>query len=101
MLLKYKTVLLTGGASGIGRASALMLAEEGARVLLCDRNAVGAAETIAMARGGVEFIALELTDTASIDACAKDQGGTVLVPAGVFVIGTKPPEVFWKICIQP
>src|SRR5580700_499739 len=25
---------------------------------------------------------------AAIDACAKDQGGTVLVPAGVFVIGT-------------
>src|SRR5579872_4178184 len=25
---------------------------------------------------------------AAIDACTKDQGGTVLVPAGVFVIGT-------------
>src|SRR3989442_4088170 len=25
---------------------------------------------------------------AAIDACNKDQGGTVLVPAGVFVIGT-------------
>src|SRR5436853_7735357 len=25
---------------------------------------------------------------AAIDACTKDQGGTVLVPAGIFVIGT-------------
>jgi 2-hydroxycyclohexanecarboxyl-CoA dehydrogenase len=72
MLLKDKTVLLTGGASGIGRASVLMLAKEGARVLLCDRNEAGAKETMAMATGGaVEFIALELTDASSIDACAK------------------------------
>ena len=28
---------------------------------------------------------------AAIDACAKDQGGTVLVPAGTFVIGTTAP----------
>jgi 2-hydroxycyclohexanecarboxyl-CoA dehydrogenase len=73
MLLTSKTVLLTGGSSGIGRASALMLVKEGARVLLCDRDATGAAETIGIAAGGsVEFIALELTDATSIDACAKE-----------------------------
>jgi 2-hydroxycyclohexanecarboxyl-CoA dehydrogenase len=71
MQLKYKTVLLTGGASGIGRATALMLAGEGARILLCDVNKEGAEETIAMAKG-IEFVPLELTDAASIDACAKE-----------------------------
>ena len=55
MLLKYKTVMMTGGASGIGRATVLMLAKEGARVLLCDVNEAGANETIKMAGGsGVE-----------------------------------------------
>jgi 2-hydroxycyclohexanecarboxyl-CoA dehydrogenase len=72
MLLKYKTVLLTGGASGIGRATVLMLAAEGARILLCDTNQAGAEETIKQAAGGaVEFVKLELTDGTSIDACAS------------------------------
>jgi 2-hydroxycyclohexanecarboxyl-CoA dehydrogenase len=69
MLLKNKTVAMTGGASGIGRATVLMLAHEGARVLLCDMNEAGANETIRMAGGDVEFIPLELTDGQSVDAC--------------------------------
>jgi 2-hydroxycyclohexanecarboxyl-CoA dehydrogenase len=73
MLLKNKTVVLTGGASGIGRATVLMLAKEGARVLLCDVNAAGAEETIKMAgSAAVEFIPLDLVDGASVDACAKE-----------------------------
>ncbi|MBO0741682.1 MAG: SDR family NAD(P)-dependent oxidoreductase, partial [Hyphomicrobiaceae bacterium] len=73
MLLKYKTVMMTGGASGIGRASVLMLAKEGARVLLADVNEAGASETIRLADGApVEFLKLELTDGTSVDACARD-----------------------------
>jgi 2-hydroxycyclohexanecarboxyl-CoA dehydrogenase len=72
MQLKYKTVMMTGGASGIGRATVLMLAREGARVLLCDVNEAGASDTIKMADGApVEFLKVELTDGASVDACAK------------------------------
>ncbi len=72
MLLKYKTVMMTGGASGIGRATVLMLAKEGARVILCDVNEAGANETIRSAEGGlVEFLKVELTDGASVDTCAK------------------------------
>lgn len=73
MLLKYKTVMITGGASGIGRATVLMLAREGARVLLCDMNRAGAEEAIKMTESGaVEFIDIELTDGTSIDTCAKE-----------------------------
>ena len=73
MQLKYKTVMMTGGSSGIGRATVLMLAKEGARVLLCDVNEAGAQETIKMAgSGAVDFIKVELTDGGSVDACAKE-----------------------------
>jgi 2-hydroxycyclohexanecarboxyl-CoA dehydrogenase len=72
MLLKYKTVVMTGGASGIGRATVLLLAKEGARVLICDVNEAGAEETIKLSGGAaVDFIKLDLSDGASVDACAQ------------------------------
>ncbi|MGA2433572.1 MAG: SDR family NAD(P)-dependent oxidoreductase [Acidimicrobiales bacterium] len=50
-----KVCVVTGAGSGIGRASALRLAEEGGRVLCADVNLTGASETAAMANdaGGV------------------------------------------------
>lgn len=72
MLLKDKTVVLTGGASGIGRATVLLLAREGARILLCDINQAGAEETITLSGGGaVDYINVDLADTSSVEACAK------------------------------
>lgn len=70
MSLKNKTVVMTGGASGIGRATVIMLAKQEARVLLCDIDAAGAHETIKMAGGNVAFLPLDLADGASVDACA-------------------------------
>jgi len=110
MLLKYKTVMMTGGASGIGRATVLMLAKEGARVILCDVNEAGANETIRSAEDGlVEFLKVELTDGASVDACARTaierSGGKIdafVNAAGRFLADTvlakhdenyMPPEV--------
>ncbi|MEV4440377.1 SDR family oxidoreductase [Streptomyces sp. NPDC049577] len=45
-----RLVLVTGAASGIGRATAFAFAEAGARVVAVDRNAEGAARTAELAR---------------------------------------------------
>lgn len=47
--LTDKIAVVTGAASGIGRASALLFAREGARVVIADRNAEGLAETARLA----------------------------------------------------
>ena len=40
-----KTIVITGAASGIGRATALIFAREGANVVCADKNEDGARET--------------------------------------------------------
>jgi 3-oxoacyl-[acyl-carrier protein] reductase len=54
-----KTIVITGAASGIGRATALIFAREGANVVCADINADGARETAAQANGkGSQALAL-------------------------------------------
>lgn len=48
MLLDNQCTLVTGAASGIGRAIALAFAREGARVMVADRNIDGARETVGL-----------------------------------------------------
>jgi len=46
MRMKDKVVLVTGGAAGIGKATALRFAEEGARIVICDVNETAGQETL-------------------------------------------------------
>ncbi|MBK8136413.1 MAG: SDR family oxidoreductase [Chloroflexi bacterium] len=48
-MLQDKTIVITGAASGIGRATALLAAKYGAKLALCDLNEEGVAETAQMA----------------------------------------------------
>ena len=50
MRLKGRTAIVTGTGSGIGRATALLFANEGAFVALVDRDTAGLQETIAIIR---------------------------------------------------
>ena len=73
MELEDKTVIVTGGASGIGRATALLLAREGARVVVGDIDAAGGrtvAAEAAQAGLRLSYLPLDLTDKGSIDAFA-------------------------------
>lgn len=71
MEMKNTNVIVTGGASGIGRATAMLLAREGANVFIGDIDAAGgkSAEAEAVNCGGsIRYFPLDLTDMASITA---------------------------------
>jgi len=68
--LSGRRALITGGASGIGRACAVRLADGGAHVVVVDRDAA-AAEAVAKAVGGTAMT-VDLSDLEAIDALDLD-----------------------------
>src|SRR5205807_4187248 len=66
MQMKDQAAIVTGGASGLGAATARKLAALGARVAVCDLNAK-LAESVAAEIGGVA-VACDVSDAASAEA---------------------------------
>jgi NAD(P)-dependent dehydrogenase (short-subunit alcohol dehydrogenase family) len=69
-----KTVIITGAASGIGRATALIFAREGANVVAADINQDGAAKTAAEVNGkGAQAlsVAVDVTQRAQVDEMVR------------------------------
>ena len=71
--LKDRTAVVTGGASGIGRALALLFAREGANVVVADLDEVGMAETVAgVSQAGRSALAVktDVSRLADVEALA-------------------------------
>lgn len=66
--LTGKVAILAGGATGMGRATALRFAQEGAKVMIADRNRIGSEETLKM----VQDISSDV-DTVAVDVSKWDQ----------------------------
>lgn len=69
MRLENKTAIITGGASGIGRAAALRFAAEGAQLVIADVNCEGGRETaqlIEQQGGNALFIETNVSDSKQV-----------------------------------
>ena len=85
--LKDKTILITGGAGGIGRAGAELFASEGAKVIIADIDEkVGRAAE----KPGISFVPCDVSNSADVQRAIAATGGKLDVlynNAGVFLPG--------------
>ena len=74
-LVEGKSALVTGGASGIGRSTALVFAHEGARVLVCDvddANGEAVAKEITGTGGEARFLHVDVTREADVESMCSE-----------------------------
>jgi NAD(P)-dependent dehydrogenase (short-subunit alcohol dehydrogenase family) len=96
-ILKDKSAIVTGAASGIGRASALLFAAEGAAVVALDRSAEVEATVAAIRASGGRAIALVKDSSAEADVAAavatalKEFGGLDVCYANAGISGGLVP----------
>ncbi|WP_157961800.1 SDR family NAD(P)-dependent oxidoreductase [Acuticoccus kandeliae] len=97
MRLSERTAVVTGAASGIGRATARRFAEDGASVLVADRDGEGAEAVAALLREdgfAARAAAVDVADEASVAAMVEaaiawtGRIDTVAANAGIMVEGS-------------
>lgn len=108
-LLNTRAVV-TGAASGIGRAIAHELSARGARVIISDVSEAGLAETLAGLGAGCSSFICDVSDHAQVEALAAHATGTLggcdllFANAGVIVAGRytrmTPAEADWILGVN-
>ena len=89
-----KNAVVTGGASGIGRATALRLAEEGAEVWIGDIDEAGGQEVAALSNGKIHFQRTDVMQAGDIEAlmlAADSTGGLAVVFNNAGAGGSRDP----------
>ncbi len=72
MRLKGKVTLITGGAAGIGKATAQRFVEAGATVVICDVNQEAGEATVRELGPNVHFYKVDVTDRQAVQAWVDD-----------------------------
>jgi 3-oxoacyl-[acyl-carrier protein] reductase len=72
MRLQNKVALITGGAAGIGKATALRFAEEGAKIVICDVNQEAGDALMAELGEKASFYNINVTDRAAVQTWVDD-----------------------------
>jgi 3-oxoacyl-[acyl-carrier protein] reductase len=72
MRLKDKVALITGGAAGIGKATAIRFIEEGARVAICDVNQKVGETTVQELGSGIDFDKVDVADRQAVQGWVDD-----------------------------
>lgn len=89
-VLAGRTALVTGAASGIGRATAQRFVREGATVVFADRDLDGAWQAARESGEAARAVGVDIADEASVAAAFADAGrvDVVVANAGVQLIGS-------------
>jgi NAD(P)-dependent dehydrogenase (short-subunit alcohol dehydrogenase family) len=107
-MLGNKVILVVGGASGIGRATAALCAARGATVVVADLDAAAGSQ-VAAALGG-SFVAVDVTDPTSVQAMVATIGrqhgrlNALIQAAGVLKGAYMPVDEFpleaWRTVME-